>query len=89
MGGRHASEYTLVVQGLENAISLDVHMRRGLIYWTDVALDSIKRTYVNSSSSAEVSHDVVDIVTTGLDSPGLSLNVLLYFYCVIRLLVQI
>jgi len=82
VGSRHASEYTSVVRGLENAISLDVHMRRGLIYWTDATLNSIKRTFINISSSsssssssaaaAAVLTDVVDVINTGLDSPGLS-----------------
>jgi len=72
---RHASEYTSVVRGLENAISLDVHLRRGLVYWTDVTLDRIKRTRINSSSTPSVAasatdEDVVDVVSTGLDSPG-------------------
>ena len=75
-GFGHTSEYTSVVRGLENAISLDVHLRCGLIYWTDVTLDSIKRTYINTSSlplaaAAAASTDVVDVVNTGLDSPGL------------------
>ena len=79
ISGRRVSEYTSVVQGLKNAISLDVHLRRGLIYWTDVTLHSIKHTYINASSSspeaaaaASVSRDVVDVISTGLDSPGLS-----------------
>ena len=72
---RHASEYTSVVRGLENAISLDVHLRRELVYWTDVTLDRIKRTHINSSSTPSASasatdEDVVDVVSTGLDSPG-------------------
>jgi len=75
VGSRHASEYTSVVRGLENAISLDVHMRRGLIYWTDATLNSIKRTFINissssSSSTAALSTDVMDVINTGLDSPG-------------------
>jgi len=79
---RRASEYTSVVRGLENAISLDVHLRRGLIYWTDVTLDSIKCTYINTSSSsssaaaAAAATDVVDVINTGLDSPGASIVVL-------------
>ena len=71
---RHASEYTSVVRGLQNAISLDVHLRRGLIFWTDVTLDRIKRTRFNVSavSAADADdEDAVDIVSTGLDSPGL------------------
>jgi len=63
------------VRGLENAISLDVHLRRELVYWTDVTLDRIKRTRINSSSTPSASasatdEDVVDVVSTGLDSPG-------------------
>jgi len=70
--GRHASEYTSVVRGLKNAVSLDVHLRRGLIYWTDVTLHSIKRAYVNTSASVSSTDvvDVEDVVSTGLDSPG-------------------
>ena len=71
VGSRHASEYTSVVRGLKNAISLDVHMRRGLIYWTDVTLDRIRHTSINASAAAAAT-DVVDVVSTGLDSPGLS-----------------
>jgi len=74
--GRHVAEYTSVVRELENAISLDVHLRRGLIYWTDVTLDSIKRTYVNTSSLSAAAADVVDVVNTGLISPGLSFVIL-------------
>jgi len=71
--GRHASEYTSVVRGLKNAVSLDVHLRRGLIYWTDVTLHSIKRAYVNTSASVSSTDvvDIEDVVSTGLDSPGL------------------
>ena len=71
-GITHASEYTSVVRGLENAISLDVHLRRGLIYWTDVTLDRIKRARFNTSSTSEsAADDDEDVVSTGLDSPGL------------------
>jgi len=69
VGSRHASEYTSVVQGLENAISLDVHMRHGLVYWTDTTLRAIKRIYINTSSPS-----VVDVINTGLSSPGLSVS---------------
>ena len=79
---RHASEYTSVVRGMQNAISLDVHLRRGLIFWTDVTLDRIKRTRFNVSavSAADADdEDAVDVVSTGLDSPGL----LFFPHCVV------
>ncbi|CAH1786568.1 unnamed protein product [Owenia fusiformis] len=57
------SEYTSILQGLENAIALDFHLEKGLMFWTDVTLDKIKRAYINGTG-------VMEIINTGLESPG-------------------
>ena len=57
------AEYTPILQGLKNAISLDFHYRKQLIYWSDVTLDCIKRAYLNGSHEQ-------DVINTGLESPG-------------------
>ncbi|XP_064634178.1 low-density lipoprotein receptor-related protein 4-like isoform X2 [Lineus longissimus] len=56
-------EYTSILQGLENAIALDFHHELGLVFWSDVTLDKIKRAFMNGSN-------VEEIVNTGLESPG-------------------
>ncbi len=58
------SEYTSILQGLENAIALDFHHQKEFVFWSDVTLDKIKRAHLNGS-------DVIEIVNTGLESPGL------------------
>lgn len=59
----HRSEYTLLLNNLENAIALDFHHRRELVFWSDVTLDRILRANLNGSS-------VEEVVSTGLESPG-------------------
>jgi len=43
------SRYSLILRGLHNAISLDYHYNKQLIFWTDVSTDKIKRAAVNGS----------------------------------------
>ncbi|XP_039257073.2 low-density lipoprotein receptor-related protein 4-like isoform X1 [Styela clava] len=52
-----------VVHGLENAVAIDYHLKKKLIFWSDVTQDQIKSSYVNGSN-------VKDIVTGGLQSPS-------------------
>lgn len=59
----HRSEYTLLLNDLENAIALDFHHRRELVFWSDVTLDRILRANLNGSN-------VEEVVSTGLESPG-------------------
>ncbi|KAA0723842.1 Low-density lipoprotein receptor-related protein 4 [Triplophysa tibetana] len=59
----HRSEYTLLLNHLENAIALDFHYSREMVFWSDVTLDRIMRASLNGSS-------VEEVVSTGLDSPG-------------------
>ncbi|CAO2579869.1 Low-density lipoprotein receptor-related protein 4 [Lemmus lemmus] len=59
----HRSEYTLLLNNLENAIALDFHHRKELVFWSDVTLDRILRANLNGSN-------VEEVVSTGLESPG-------------------
>lgn len=56
-------EYTSVIDGLQNAIALDFHYKKGLIFWSDVTLDAIKRAYLNGTA-------LPDAIWWGLKSPG-------------------
>jgi low density lipoprotein receptor-related protein 5/6 len=58
---------TVVIDKLEDAAAVDFHYRRKVVYWTDVSLEMIKRTWLNDSGLSE------DVISTGLVSPdGLS-----------------
>ncbi|XP_053574891.1 low-density lipoprotein receptor-related protein 6 [Bombina bombina] len=54
---------TVVVSGLEDAAAVDFVFFRGLIYWSDVSEEAIKRIYFNKTGSTQ------DIVIAGLVSP--------------------
>ncbi|XP_055910482.1 low-density lipoprotein receptor-related protein 4 [Eupeodes corollae] len=57
------NRYTAVVKGLHNAIALDYHFKKGLMFWSDVSTDVIKMVYVNGTR-------VRDVIKWGLESPG-------------------
>ncbi|XP_076114053.1 low-density lipoprotein receptor-related protein 4-like [Mytilus galloprovincialis] len=57
------SEYDSILQGLQNAIALDFHIDKNYVFWSDVALDKIKRAYINGS-------EIKEVVQYGLESPG-------------------
>nr|CAB3263504.1 low-density lipoprotein receptor-related protein 4 [Phallusia mammillata] len=57
------SEYKPILRDLENAIGLDYHIELGLMFWTDVSLDRIMRSYMNGSGQEQV-------VSSGLESPA-------------------
>ncbi|XP_057187146.1 low-density lipoprotein receptor-related protein 4 isoform X1 [Triplophysa rosa] len=59
----HRSEYTLLLNNLENAIALDFLYSREVVFWSDVTLDRIMRASLNGSN-------VEEVVSTGLESPG-------------------
>uniref|UniRef100_A0A7N6BYU7 EGF-like domain-containing protein n=1 Tax=Anabas testudineus TaxID=64144 RepID=A0A7N6BYU7_ANATE len=59
----HRSEYTLLLNNLENAIALDFHHSHELVFWSDVTLDRIMKANLNGSN-------VEEVVSTGLESPG-------------------
>eukprot|EP00061_Rhincodon_typus_P018150 g47203.t1 len=56
------SEYTLLLNNLENAIALDFHHNKELVFWSDVTLDRIMKANLNGSN-------VEEVVSTGLESP--------------------
>lgn len=59
----YEEEYTSVIDGLQNAIALDFHYKKGLVIWSDVTLDAIKRAHLNGTV-------LPDAVWWGLKSPG-------------------
>lgn len=56
-------KYTSLVKGLQNAIAIDFHLKKNMIFWSDISIDAIKCMYLNGSG-------VRDIVKWGLESPG-------------------
>lgn len=54
---------TVVVSGLEDAAAVDFVFSRGLIYWSDVSEEAIKRINFNKAGSNQ------DVVISGLVSP--------------------
>jgi len=57
------SGYEPILKNLTNAIGIDYDMNRSLVYWSDVELDIIMRSYINGS-------DVREIVSIGLETPS-------------------
>ncbi len=55
---------TVVVGGLEDAAAVDYVYSQGLIYWSDVSEEAIKRTVFNQSGAS-----AVQTVVPGLASP--------------------
>lgn len=64
----HRSEYTLLLNNLENAIALDFHHNQELVFWSDVTLDRIMKANLNGSN-------VEEVVSTGLESPGMHITI--------------
>lgn len=57
------NKYTSIVKGLHNAISLDFHYKKGLLFWSDVSTDVIKVSFMNGTG-------VRNVIKWGLESPG-------------------
>lgn len=57
------NKYTAIIKGLHNAISIDFHYERGLLFWSDISTDVIKMAFMNATG-------VKTIVKWGLESPG-------------------
>lgn len=55
---------TVVVGGLEDAAAVDYVFSKGLIYWSDVSEEAIKRTFFNQSGAS-----ALETVVSGLASP--------------------
>ncbi|XP_062373779.1 low-density lipoprotein receptor-related protein 6 isoform X2 [Sardina pilchardus] len=60
---------TVVVSGLEDAAAVDYVYSQGLIYWSDVSEEAIKRTVFNHSGGASSPSGVQATVVSGLASP--------------------
>ncbi|XP_006822699.1 LOW QUALITY PROTEIN: low-density lipoprotein receptor-related protein 6-like [Saccoglossus kowalevskii] len=61
--GTNPPNDTIIISGLEDAAALDFYHNEKIVFWTDVSLEMIKRTFVNGSRIVE------NIITTGLVSP--------------------
>lgn len=59
----NSANSTIVQDGLENAVALDFCYKDKSVFWTDVSLAKIKRTWIETPKNAE------DIVVSGLVSP--------------------
>lgn len=57
------NQYTSIIKGLPNAIALDYHYQKDLLFWSDVSADVIKKSFMNGTS-------VKDVIKWGLESPG-------------------
>lgn len=44
------SKYTAILKGLHNAIALDYHYKKDLIFWSDVSIAVIRSAYINGTS---------------------------------------
>lgn len=42
-------KYTAILKGLHNAIALDYHYKKGLVFWSDVSMDVIRCALVNGT----------------------------------------
>ncbi|XP_055385944.1 low-density lipoprotein receptor-related protein 4 isoform X2 [Condylostylus longicornis] len=56
-------QFSSLVKGLHNAIALDFHFDKGLLFWSDVSTDVIKVISLNESGANR------DVVKWGLESP--------------------
>ncbi|KAM3859173.1 low-density lipoprotein receptor-related protein 6 isoform 5-T5 [Diretmus argenteus] len=63
--GHGKANATVVVGGLEDAAAVDYVYSQGLIYWSDVSEEAIKRTVFNQSGGSAVQ----TVVVSGLASP--------------------
>ena len=60
---------TVVVDGLEGAVAVDFCYADGLVFWTDVTLEKIKRIRVTGDRKVE------DVISVGLKKPeGLAVD---------------
>lgn len=57
------NQYTSIIKGLPNAIAIDYHYDKDLLFWTDVSADVIKQSFINGTGAK-------DIIRWGLESPG-------------------
>ncbi|KAK9870319.1 hypothetical protein WA026_006405 [Henosepilachna vigintioctopunctata] len=57
------AKYTAILKGLQNAIALDYHYEKKLIFWSDISIDVIRKAFINGSSPK-------DVIKVGLEAPG-------------------
>ena len=47
----NSAKYIALLKGLHNAIALDYHYKKKLIYWSDVSMDVIRRATLNGTGA--------------------------------------
>ncbi|KAL3266298.1 hypothetical protein HHI36_010478 [Cryptolaemus montrouzieri] len=57
------SRYNAILRGLQNAISLDYHYQKQLIFWSDMTIDVIRKASINGSNPE-------DVIKVGLEAPA-------------------
>ncbi|XP_065196274.1 low-density lipoprotein receptor-related protein 4-like [Sycon ciliatum] len=57
------SKYTTIIPSQKNAIAVDYHYQRDLLFWTDITLDVVFSSFLNGTNTRR-------IVDLGLSSPG-------------------
>ena len=53
-----------LIDKLKNAIALDIHQGKGMLFWSDVTKNTIRRAYMNGTG-------IKEIINTGLENPGI------------------
>ena len=61
--GNPKGNSTIIISGLQDAAAVDFLYSESSIFWTDVSLAMIKRTWINGSQL------MVNVITTGLVAP--------------------
>lgn len=57
------NKHTSIIKGQHNAVAIDYHYKRSLLFWTDIATDVIKMAFMNGTG-------VKNIIKWGLDTPA-------------------
>lgn len=58
-----SNKHTSIIKGQHNAVAIDYHYRKGLLFWTDIATDVIKMAFMNGTG-------VRNVIKWGLDTPA-------------------
>ncbi|UYV76347.1 LRP8, partial [Cordylochernes scorpioides] len=61
------AEYSTVVTGQQNVIALDVHLGKGLVFWSDITADRVRSAPLHPTGDPQ---EVRDLASSGLVSPG-------------------
>jgi hypothetical protein len=60
----NSAKYTALLKGLHNAIALDYHYKKGLIYWSDISMDVIRRATLNGTGAIGTYYMKLELATS-------------------------